>query len=107
VGDGRGQKRAKKCHILFEWSLSKTDPNKKRDGNRFHFISFITTQHQDTQYNILNAQDIKESQTEIELTIILILSIQIVDVIVQVDVFMSRDLVPISSTSFCNLWFYL
>ncbi len=26
-----------------------------------HFISFITTQHQDTQYNVLNAQDIKES----------------------------------------------
>jgi hypothetical protein len=26
-----------------------------------HFISFIMTQHQDTQYNILNAQDIKES----------------------------------------------
>ncbi len=25
------------------------------------FISFITTQHQDTQYNVLNSQDIKES----------------------------------------------
>ncbi len=25
---------------------------------KFYFISFITTQHQDTQYNISNAQDI-------------------------------------------------
>ncbi len=27
----------------------------------YSFISFITTQYQDTQYNVLNAQDIKES----------------------------------------------
>jgi hypothetical protein len=37
------------------------------------FISFITTQHQDTQYNILNAHDILESDhSEIALVLILL-----------------------------------